>query len=128
MSIRPRFAEAILDGKKTVELRRRRPSLPVGVRVLIYASSPTQHVIGWFETGSVIADRPTVLWEMVRDRAGVSRAEFRAYFAGCELAHAIEISAAERLSPMALGMRPPQSWQYLHATNRQHRGLLSLPV
>jgi predicted transcriptional regulator len=128
MSIRPRFAEAILDGEKTVELRRRRPSLPVGARVLIYASSPTQHVIGWFEVGNVVAERPTALWEKVRDRAGVSRQEFRAYFAGCDLAYAIEITATERVSPVALPMRPPQSWQFLDGTNRRHRGLLRLAV
>ena len=48
MSIRPIYAEAIFDGIKTVELRRRRPSFVDGTRVLVYSSSPHQKLLGTF--------------------------------------------------------------------------------
>lgn len=126
MSIRPRFAEAILEGEKTFELRRKPPGLEPGARIVIYASAPTCHVVGWFEVARVIIDSPHALWPRVRDRAGVSRAEFRRYFAGSKVAHAIEIRTAERVAPVALPIRPPQSWQYLHSGDRRHRALLAV--
>ena len=46
MSIRPIYAEAIFDGIKTVELRRRRPSFVDGTRELVYLSSPQSEAPG----------------------------------------------------------------------------------
>ncbi|SFO06949.1 ASCH domain-containing protein [Amycolatopsis rubida] len=46
MSLRPRFAEAILDGTKTIELRRTRVSAPPGTKLVLYASAPTMAVVG----------------------------------------------------------------------------------
>ena len=40
LSLRPRFAEAILAGVKTVELRRTVPKIVIPTRALLYASSP----------------------------------------------------------------------------------------
>ena len=126
MSLRPRYADAILTGEKTVELRRRRPSFPPGTNVLIYSSSPDQRVLGSFAAGAVLEGPPADLWPAIRQRAGVSREEFDAYFAGCEIAYAIEVSNPRRLSPSQLGMRPPQSYLFLRRSHRQHRRLLRL--
>ncbi|WP_237302536.1 ASCH domain-containing protein [Streptomyces sp. S063] len=41
LSLHPRFATAILNGEKTVELRRQRVAVPPGTPVIIYATSPT---------------------------------------------------------------------------------------
>ncbi len=124
MSIRPRFAEAILAGKKTVELRRRRPAFAPGTSVLIYISMPEQKVAGRFEAGEVISKAPSALWREVGQRSGVSKAEFDAYFAGCRVAHAIEIRRPARIRPDRLTFRPPQSWQYLRRSDERHRPLI----
>jgi predicted transcriptional regulator len=126
MSLRPRYADAILTGEKTVELRRRRPSFPPGTSILIYASSPDQRVLGTFIAGEVLEAPPDVLWPTIRDRAGVSRDEFDSYFTDCHLAYAIEVSDPRRLSPAQLGIRPPQSYLFLRRSHRQHRRLLRL--
>lgn len=126
MSIRPPYAEAILSGEKTVELRRRRPSFAAGTTVLIYSSAPQQRVQGMFEAGGVISADPGALWRLVGDRAGVSREVFDAYFAGCALAHAIEVLNPRRLPPSRLRLRPPQSYLFLRRADRQHQRLLSL--
>jgi predicted transcriptional regulator len=124
MSIRPRFAEAILDGRKLVELRRRRPPFVPGTLVLIYASSPLRRVVGWFEVGEVVAAAPGALWQQVGGGSSVSRKEFDTYFAGCEQAFAVSIAASGRLRPAKLPIRPPQSWQYLRPADWGHARLI----
>ena len=46
LCLRPRFAEAILSGAKTVELRRRPINTQPGTPILLYASSPTMAIVG----------------------------------------------------------------------------------
>ena len=58
MSIRPQYAEAILSGEKTVELRRRRPSFSAGTTVLIYSSAPLQTRAGDVRGGRRRQRRP----------------------------------------------------------------------
>jgi predicted transcriptional regulator len=126
MSIRPAYADAILNGTKTVELRRRRPSFPPGTPVLIYSSSPDQRVTGTFDVGRVLAAPPSSLWRRVSGRAGVPRDLFDAYFAGCETAYAIEVLRPRRLRPTELPLRPPQSYLILRRGDPRHADLLRL--
>jgi len=51
ISIRPRFAEMIFSGSKTVELRRVCPKVSVGDLALVYVSSPAMELRGSFEVG-----------------------------------------------------------------------------
>lgn len=51
-SIKPYFADAILDGSKTVELRKVAPKRPVE-RAWIYATAPVMHIIGYFRPGQI---------------------------------------------------------------------------
>ncbi len=126
MSIRPRHADAIFAGTKTVELRRRRPSFGVGTRVLVYSSAPLQRLCGSFGVGGVLEDSPDALWRQVGERAGVEREAFDAYFAGCEAAFAIEVLDPTRLAPTPLSIRPPQSYLFLRSGEPRHRALLQL--
>jgi predicted transcriptional regulator len=126
MSIRPVYSNAIFDGSKTVELRRRRPSFSPGTRVLVYSTSPDQRVQGAFEVRGVIADAPDALWAAVQHRACVDRQTFDAYFAGCETAYAIEVENPRRIQPVPLPMRPPQSYQFLSPQEPEHRDMLRL--
>lgn len=126
MSIKPWFAEAILVGDKTVELRRRRPRLDPGSWVLIYASSPVKAVVGWFEVGAVVEADPATLWHRLRRTAGVTRTEFDDYFSGRPVGYGIEIAEVGRTNPIHPGIRPPQSWQYLREAVAAHRALIAL--
>ena len=51
-SLKPYFAEAILDGSKTVELRTVAPAKPVE-RVWIYATAPQMKIMGYFRPGDI---------------------------------------------------------------------------
>jgi predicted transcriptional regulator len=126
MSIKPAYADAILRGTKRVELRRRAPRLRPGDHVLVYASAPTQRIVGWFEAGETLAAPPAELWPQVALRSGITRRDFDTYFCRSELAYGIEIVSAARLAPVKLSMKPPQSWCYLRRGKAAHDSLLAL--
>jgi len=54
ISIRPRFAEMIFAGSKTVELRRVCPKVSAGDLALVYVSSPAMELRGSFEVGKIL--------------------------------------------------------------------------
>lgn len=125
MSIRPRFAQSILDGTKTVELRRRAPNLEPGDTVVVYETSPTKAIVGWATVENVETTTPAALWHRVHGKAGVSRREYDAYFAGAPSASAIHLSRVFALrTPIVLDdirvrwpwLRPPQSYRYVSLT------------
>jgi predicted transcriptional regulator len=124
MSIRPEYAEAILSGAKTFELRRRRPSFASGSRVVVYSSSPDQRLLGTFEAGTVHEANPGSLWRLVSKKAGITREAFDGYFEGCDLGYAIEVRSPKRLDPKPLRFRPPQSYLYLRPSSRGHQTVL----
>lgn len=120
MSIRPQFANAILDGSKTVEFRKRALAGDVR-RVVIYTTSPVQAVVGEFTIASQVIGSPKALWRRFSKVAGIDRAAFFAYFDGSTDAVGIVIdSVVEYKEPRSLdeiepGKRPPQSFVYINA-------------
>lgn len=124
MSIKPAYADAIFEGLKTVELRRKRPSFAVGTTILVYSSSPNRALEGAFESGDVLALPPSKLWRKVSSQAGVDRATFDAYFDGCDIGYAIEITNPRRIKQARLSFRPPQSYLFLRRGRRSHDRLL----
>lgn len=122
LSVRPKYAEKILQGMKTVELRRMRPSVSRGDLLLLYVSSPVKEVKGMSVITRVTSSRPDKLWKLIRHKASVTKDEFDGYFQGAEVAVAIHLSYVKRFAlPIALpslrefwpGFRPPQSYRYL---------------
>lgn len=124
ISIRPRFADLILGGTKTVELRRIRPAVGEGDRVLLYASSPVRELIGSCTVAAVDVGSADEVWTRHGPRAGVTRAEFDSYFDGAARAVGITLREPHRVRmPRTLtdlrerlpGFSPPQSFGYLSA-------------
>ena len=119
LSIRPRFAQAILDGRKKFEFRRILYRHSGVSRVVIYASSPLQRVIGEFSIAAVHSLPPKELWRRTHKHAGIDQSYFASYFEGCNLGHALEVGASTRYKkPLQLKVacginRPPQSFCYL---------------
>lgn len=119
MSIQPRFANAILEGRKTVELRRKPPRDQPDV-VILYGSGTAKSVLGVAQLKEVHISTPDDIWTKFGATAGVSQAEFNEYFEGSETASALELTHPRRggddvpLSRLReLGLEPPQSWRYL---------------
>ena len=118
-SIHPRHAQAILNGTKTIELRKRPPGCGELIdRMYIYETAPTSLVVGRVEVGAIVRAVPESFWTHYGARTGVSEAEFFEYFGGAVEASGIEIGFPRRYArpyPIAeLGLtRPPQSWCYV---------------
>jgi predicted transcriptional regulator len=102
ISIHPNYADAIVAGKKTIELRRRIPELPSGTRLWIYATRPTGAVIGVATIQEVARAHPSTIWKKHRDGAGVDYASFKAYFNGAEQAVAILLAAVQHVGPITI--------------------------
>jgi len=122
LSIRPRFAEAILAGTKTVELRRTPPRLDVPTEVLLYASQPTCAIVGTCRVDKILAYTPAGLWRLIGRHTGVTHGEFKLYFQGVSTAYGLVLNEPLRLgAAVALpalrqtwqGFHPPQSFRYL---------------
>ncbi|MDX6451829.1 MAG: hypothetical protein QOH16_1878 [Gaiellaceae bacterium] len=121
LSIRPEFAEAIFTGRKVVEFRRSRLAPDIN-RALVYATSPTARVIGWFSVSGISESTPDGLWRQFRRHGAIRRRDYFDYFEGASRAYGIRIERATRLGEPVLldalepGLRAPQSFQYLSAS------------
>lgn len=122
LSIRPRFAELILSGVKSVELRRVRPKVIEGDLILLYASSPVRELIGVCTVSRVEVAPVSELWRRHGRRLGLQRPEFDSYFEGAARAVAISVQDARRvIRPRTLdelrdrlpSFVPPQSFSYI---------------
>ena len=102
ISIHPSHAEAILAGTKTIELRRRVPKLPAGMKLWIYATRPTAAVVGVVTIIEVMRAHPKALWKRHRDGAGVDHDSFKEYFNGSEEGVAILLTSAKRVGPVTI--------------------------
>jgi len=129
-SIKPEYCSKIIEGRKTVELRRRFPmSVPPGTTALIYATSPTRALLGIAEIGEVHRRSPNEIWETFADRACIAREDFDSYFAGVDRGFVIELRRARSLRrPLQLSelrsrfsFEPPQS--FLYATQQMREAL-----
>ena len=118
LSIKPRFAEAILQGKKRCEFRR--STFPKGIGlVIIYSSKPVGKIVGWFIVKNFRIGKPKDLWHSHESDGGVSKEEFDEYYKGERTGVCLEIKCVHRLDPpldpfVRLNkFTVPQSFRYL---------------
>ena len=122
LSLKPRFAQAILAGVKTVELRRTVPKIVIPTRALLYASSPVRALLGTCVITSVRSADLAALWHEYGSRSELPFHEFQQYFEGVDAGTALILSDPQALSqPVPLqdlrakprNFRPPQSFAYV---------------
>ena len=122
ISIRPRFAEMIFAGSKTIELRRLRPRIGKGDMVFVYVPSPVMALEGAFEVDEIVSGSPNHIWRRFGSQTGLVKQEFDKYFVDKKIAFAIKIRRFWRLaSPVRLavlrkqrnGFHPPQGYLYI---------------
>jgi predicted transcriptional regulator len=122
LSVRPPHVDRLLEGSKTVELRRRRWRVPPGSVVLLYASGQRQALVGSIVVCDTVSGTPDEIWASHGDASALTRQEFDEYFAGCSEAVAITVHSARPLfNPVSLGelrrrsasFIPPQSYRYV---------------
>ncbi len=93
LSIKPKYVEQIINGTKKYEFRKHLAKKRID-KIIIYSSSPEQHVIGEVEVLGCLAMKVTPLWEYTKNNAGISRENYREYFKGCNNAYAYVLGKA----------------------------------
>ena len=117
LSIKPEFANKIFDGTKRFEFRKAIFKNPQVNKIIVYASSPVQRVIGEFEIDEILRYEKNKLWQMTHAESGISENFFFEYFADKEHGYAIKIKNTKLYSRSKClrsdyNLYPPQSFAY----------------
>lgn len=119
LSIKPKYANAILAGKKLVEFRKLTFKQKIE-RVYIYSSSPEQRITGYFTIEDIISDTPEKLWREFSKVGSITEEDFFDYFANKEIGYSIKIKTVNKFKkskdPKEIfkNFVAPQSYMYCH--------------
>lgn len=118
LSIKPKYAFKIFDGTKKYEFRKNIFKRKDIDKIIVYASSPVQKVIGEFEIADILYEETELLWQMTRQYSGISKDSYDKYFKNKDRAFAIRVgSVKEYANPKLLSDLninfAPQSFAYL---------------
>lgn len=121
ISIKPQYALQIVEGVKTIELRRKFPTENIrGGIAIIYASSPVCKIVGYARIEDVSNLSIAKIWQQFGKAACVTKTFFNSYFSGVESGFAIALSQPVKLKiPLDIKdlekeevFSPPQSYRY----------------
>ena len=124
LSIRPNFCQAIFNGSKVYEYRKRVFKRTGIDRVYIYATKPICKIVGYFTIDNMIEDSVSHVWNMTHKSSGISKSFYITYFNGCDKAHAIKIKDVIKLDtpiePKELikDFTAPQNFMYVDSCLR----------
>lgn len=120
LSIREPHARAIMEGRKSVEIRRRFSEKWRGCRASIYATGPTAALLGEVTIEHVVRGSPTDIWEQFGETVGCSFEGYSDYVGerdevfALQLAHPRPYAAPLPLSQLSHliseNLNPPQSY------------------
>jgi len=136
MSIKPEFAELMLHGRKTVEIRRKFSKKYEGATIVFYITDPMQQFMFTATIARVDHDQKKNLWNTYKQECGISQAVFDEYFSGIDFGYAIHMSNLKPLQNQLIlehakkvypQLRPPQSFQRLEPKSPLLRAL-DIPV
>lgn len=96
ISIKPEHVKNIILGDKTVELRTRRLSLPVGSKLWIYTTLPTGCIEAVAEIEFIITSSPDAIWNSFSAEMCVSKEVFNEYTKGKKEVSAIGLVNIEK--------------------------------
>lgn len=118
LSIKPEFASKIFDGSKEYEYRRTIFKRDEVTTVVVYACNPISKIIGEFEIGEILHEKPEVLWAKTGNQGGITKKSFLQYFKDKNDGYAIRVKKAKvyrtavSLDSLLMSV-PPQSFAYL---------------
>lgn len=118
LSIKPVYANAILEGVKTVEFRKRIFKKNVD-KIFIYSSSPTKMIVGYFTFSNIVEDTPENLWKTFQKVGGINKDDFFEYYKETEKGFGIVIKEVVKFEvekdPIEFieNFTAPQSYVYL---------------
>jgi predicted transcriptional regulator len=124
LSIRPPHVERLLCGTKTVEFRRRAWKVSDGATAILYESRARRAIVGSLTVESTEVGSRSAIWASHGSKSGLTRSEYREYFAGAAVAVAITVGRVRQLDePLTLDelrrrsprFHVPQSYRFMAA-------------
>lgn len=112
-SIQPQYSDQIATGTKTIEVRRRSLKLHHGSQILIYTTTPNQHVNLAATIKTTTINTPEKIWVDHKQHLGINKNKYDEYMHGTDQATAIHLKDIQPLNPEPLPFRPPQSYYVL---------------
>lgn len=122
LSVKPRFADLIFNGRKGAELRRRFIQNAKDRDVFIYVTSPVRTLRGGFRVGHVWYGTPANIWNEVHHMARLKKREFDEYYGDRSVVYALRITDVweydkpmnfQTLKQQLSEFVVPQSWRYV---------------
>ncbi|MDN3594210.1 hypothetical protein [Zunongwangia endophytica] len=124
ISVKPEFAEKILIGKKTIELRK---STPKKVNkenyILIYVTSPIKELWAICKINNLIKEDKKTFWNKYGSKTGITKYQFNEYCKTNENAFGIELKEIKNFSKYSIELKdlkkafpnfmPPQTYSYI---------------
>lgn len=118
MSIKPKYVDKILSGDKKYEFRKIMPKRNGISKIIIYSSFPIMRIVGEVEILEIICEYKDILWQITKEKSGITKDEFDKYFINCKkgiaykLGNVKKYKQAYKLSEIGINYAP-QSFIYL---------------
>ena len=90
LSIKPQYAEMIIEGTKKYEFRTRKCRDDIR-KIIFYATAPQSQVVGEAEIEDVLVGPPTEIWKKTKQGSGIPVSFFREYYKNKEVAVAYKL-------------------------------------
>ena len=119
MSMRPEYVEKIFRGDKRYEFRKKKFGRRVE-KVMIYATKPLGQIVGHFTFDEVLIGKPSEIWKLCSEYAGIIEEDFYKYFGRYKKAFAIKINKVFRMNKpinpfdAIEGFKSPRSFIYIN--------------
>jgi len=115
LSIKPKYAEKIYSGEKTVEFRKCYICSPI--IMYLYETSPVKSITGYIFVNNGVKDTKDYIWNKCSELGGISKIDFDEYYNNQKYASAYFINKVVKFTKsikLPAGIRRPQSYCYTH--------------
>lgn len=117
LSIKRIYAELIVSGVKTIELRKRPLGMELGDLIILYETTPNSVIKGGFIADKTISLPPSRMWNQYHHVMGVEKEFYDIYFKNCEFAYGTLIHRSfsfpafplKQIQKLCPGFLPPQA-------------------
>jgi predicted transcriptional regulator len=122
LAVKPRFAEAIIAGRKKVEFRKIRFAQTPRY-IVLYVSTPIQQIVAFCEVIEIQEHTVIGLWRRHRSRGGIDYRDFVTYYGKRKRGYGIVVGSVWKfhrpaslrdVCPQAV---PPQNFLYLNRSS-----------
>lgn len=91
MPINPEYVDEILAGRKKYEYRKIKAKRKNIDKMIIYSTSPIMKVVAEVDIEGVIEETPEKLWEMTKNKSGITKEFYKKYYRNKDTAIAYEL-------------------------------------